>query len=157
MFDVLKKEYAFNGIEGKAPDWEAVYADLMPKVKAAEDAKDSTGFYLAIRDFTWAFKDGHVGASGGDMENEIFSSAVSAGYGFAVRVLDDGSVLTIYVTKGGPAEKAGVVVGDVLTKMGGKPVNGGFTSCQASFCTIFHRFLQDLSRSSIPAASTCWN
>ena len=41
----------------------------MPRVKAAEDAKDGVGFYLAIRDFTWAFNDGHVGASGGDIEN----------------------------------------------------------------------------------------
>jgi C-terminal processing protease CtpA/Prc len=146
MFDVLKKEYAFNGIEGKAPDWEAVYTDVMPKVKAAEDAKDSTGFYLAIRDFTWAFNDGHVGASGGDMENEIFSSAVSSGYGFAVRVLDDGSVLTIYVTKGGPAEKAGVVVGDVLTKMGGKPVMEALLAVKplsAPFSTDFSRIYQE--------------
>jgi C-terminal processing protease CtpA/Prc len=145
MFDVLKKEYAFNGIEGKAPDWETVYADVMPKIKAAEDAKDSTGFYLAIRDFTWAFNDGHVGASGGDMENEIFSSAVSSGYGFAVRVLDDGSVLTIFVTKGGPAEKAGVVVGDVLTKMGGVPVNEPLQAVKplvAPFSTDFSRIYQ---------------
>ena len=146
MFDVLKKEYAFNGIEGKAPDWDAVYADLMPKVKAAEDSKDSTGFYLAIRDFTWAFNDGHVGASGGDIENEIFSSAVSNGYGFAVRVLDDGSVLTIYVTEDGPADKAGVVVGDVLTKMGGLPINEALQAVKplsAPFSTDFSRIYQE--------------
>lgn len=122
MFDILKKEYAFNGIEGKAPDWDAVYMDVQPKVKAAEEARDATAFYLAIRDFVWAFKDGHVGMNGGEIQNQIFMDIASTGYGFAVRELDDGSVLTTFVNPGSLADVAGVKVGDVLTQMGGSPV-----------------------------------
>ena len=41
MFNVLRKEYAFNGIKGKAPDWDKVYAELAPRVKDAEQKKDA--------------------------------------------------------------------------------------------------------------------
>lgn len=122
MYDVLKKEYAFNGITGKQPDWDKLYLELMPVVQAAESAKDPVAYYLAIRNFTWAFNDGHVGLSGGEIENQIFSAAISTGYGFSVRLLDDRSVITSYVTPGGPAELAGVKPGDILVKVGGKPV-----------------------------------
>ena len=122
LYDTLKKEYAFNGIEGKEPDWDKLYLDLMPVVQAAESAKDPVAFYLALSNFTWAFNDGHVGLSGGEIENQIFSAVASTGYGFAVRVLDDDSIITTFVTPGGPADEAGVKVGDVLLKIGDKPV-----------------------------------
>ena len=145
MFDILKKEYAFNGIEGKAPDWDKLYSEIQPRVKTAEDAKDGVAFYLAIRDFTWAFKDGHVGLNGGELENQILSSATSSGYGFAVRVLDDGNVLVSYVTTEGPAETAGVQVGDLLTRMDGQPVNDALSAVQplsAPFSTGFSELYQ---------------
>lgn len=122
MFDFVKTEYAFNGIEGKQPDWDKVYAKVKPEVQAAQDAKDSKAFYLALRDFTYAFNDGHVGLSGGDVENKIFSATISNGYGFAIRQLDDGKVMVIYVTAGGPAEKAGIEVGAVVTQFNGQPI-----------------------------------
>ncbi len=140
MFDILKKEYAFNGIEGKAPDWDGLYADLMPKIQAAEDSKDATAFYLAIRNFTWAFHDGHVGLSGGDLESQIYQDAVNSGYGFAIRVLDDGSVITTFVTQGGPADQAGVKQGDVLISMDGVPVKESLAAIKplsAPFSTDF--------------------
>lgn len=145
LFDTLKKEYAFNGIEGKEPDWDAVYAELMPRVQNAEDTKDAVAFYLAIRDFAWAFNDGHVGLSGGEIENQIFSDAVSNGYGFAIRLLDDGSVITTFVTPGGLAEKAGVKVGDILVEMGGVPVMEAIKAVQplsAPFSTDFSEVYQ---------------
>lgn len=145
MFDILKKEYAFNGIEGKAPDWDKLDSEIQPKVKAAEDAKDGVAFYLAIREFTWAFKDGHVGVNGGEIENQILSSATSSGYGFAVRVLDDSNVLVTYVTTDGPAEKAGVQVGDLLTQIGGQPIDDALSSVQplsAPFSTGFSEIYQ---------------
>ena len=133
------------GSKGKAPDWDALYSDIQPKVKAAEDAKDGVAFYLAIREFTWAFKDGHVGLNGGDIENQILSSVTSSGYGFAVRVLDDGNVLVSYVTAGGPAEKAGVQVGDFLTQMGGQSIKEALAAVEplsAPFSTNFSEIYQ---------------
>ena len=35
MFEQISKEYAFNGIEGKQPDWDALYAELKPRVEQA--------------------------------------------------------------------------------------------------------------------------
>lgn len=122
MFDFVKTEYAFNGIEGKQPDWDAVYASVLPEVQAAQDAGDATAYYLALRDFTYAFNDGHVNLNGGDIEQQIFSDTVSSGYGFAIRQLDDGRVMVTYVTAGGPAEKAGIKVGAVVTRFGDQPI-----------------------------------
>lgn len=122
MFEVVRKEYAFNGVEGKQPDWDALYAALQPRVQQAEKAKDPNAFYLALRDFTWAFKDGHVSLNGGEYENTDFGNAISGGYGFAIRELDDGRVLVIYVLEGGPAAEAGMQVGAQVTAFNGQPI-----------------------------------
>ncbi|MCA2001979.1 MAG: peptidase S41, partial [Chloroflexi bacterium] len=108
MFEAVRKEYAFAGIEGKEPNWDALYAELKPRVEKAEKDKDPNAFYLALRDFTWAFKDGHVGLEGGDYADQDFAAATSGGYGFAIRELDDGRVLVIYTLEGGPAQLAGI-------------------------------------------------
>jgi C-terminal processing protease CtpA/Prc len=145
MFDQIKKEYAFNDIEGKAPDWDTLWAELEPRVKDAETNKDAMAFYLAVRDFTFAFKDGHVGASGGDMENQVLYDTISTGYGFAIRVLDDQSVIVTYVTQGGPAEQAKVQVGAVVTDMNGTPIMDAISKVQplsAPFSTDFSRVYQ---------------
>ncbi len=122
MFDIVKLEYAFNGIDGKQPNWDAVYSEIFPKVQAAEDSRDAEGFYLAMRDFTWSFNDGHVGMYGGTIEDQIFNDTVSNGYGFAIRELADGRTIVTFVTPGGPAETAGIQVGAVVTDFGGQPI-----------------------------------
>jgi C-terminal processing protease CtpA/Prc len=119
----VRKEYAFNGIEGKQPDWDKLYADLAPKVKEAEQNKDSEAFYLALREYVTAFKDGHVGLNGGDIENQIFTEQTSGGYGFAIRKLDDGRVMVVFVLEEGPAAKAGMQPGAVITEFNGQPID----------------------------------
>src|SRR5690606_18298530 len=115
MFDIVRREYAFNGIEGKQPDWDALYEELKPRVEQAEQTSDANAFYLALRDFTWAFKDGHVGLNGGQYANEDFTQATSGGYGFAIRELDNGQVIVIYVLENSPAAEAGIEVGARVT------------------------------------------
>jgi len=122
LFQFVRKEYAFNGIEGKQPDWDKLYADIAPKVKTAEQNRDAMAFYLALREYTLAFKDGHVGLSGGEMEEQYFSEATAGGYGFAIRELDDGHVIAVYVLAGGPADKAGMKKGAEITAFDGKPI-----------------------------------
>ncbi len=122
MFDIVRDEYAFNGIDGKQPDWDAVYSEILPKVEAAEAASDGEAFFLAIRDFTWSFNDGHVGMVGGDIDTQIFNDTVSNGYGFVIRELDDGRTMVTYVTAGGPAETAGIEKGAVITEFNGQPI-----------------------------------
>jgi C-terminal processing protease CtpA/Prc len=122
MFELVKLEYAFNGIEGKQPDWDKVYAEIKPRVEEAEKNSDPTAFYLALRDYTYAFKDGHVGMSGGDIENQIFSETTGGGFGFAQSELDDGRVIVTFVTPGGPADEAGVQVGAEVVEFNGIPI-----------------------------------
>ncbi|MEJ5224165.1 MAG: S41 family peptidase [Anaerolineales bacterium] len=121
MFQFVSTNYAFNGIEGKAPNWDALYAELKPRVEEAEKAKNSMRFYQAIKTFTDAFQDGHVGLSG-DLLIQDFWTTKSGGYGFTIRRLDDGSYIVNRVVAGGPAEKAGMKVGAVVTRFNGKPI-----------------------------------
>ena len=145
MFAFVKLNYAFNGIEGKQPDWDALYADLKPRAEDAEKSKDATAYYEVIRDFTFAFKDGHVGLTAGDYANQDFSERIAGGYGFAVRELDDGSVTVIFVTEGGPAQAAGIKVGAVVTEFGGQPVADAIDAAQPfviSSSDFAHRYQQ---------------
>lgn len=122
MFAIARKEYAFNGIQGKQPDWDKLYADLSPRVAKAGQAKDPEGFFMVMRDFTLAFHDGHVNLDGGDVGQKVLGAQYAGGFGFAVRRLDDGRVMVIYVTKGSPAEQAGMKVGAIVTQFNGKPI-----------------------------------
>src|SRR5664280_3132482 len=85
LFQFVRTHYAFNGYADIEPDWDTLYARLKPRVQQAEDNKDPNAFWLALRDFTWAFKDGHVGMSSSDYENQLFTDANAGGYGFAIR------------------------------------------------------------------------
>ena len=130
MFEVIRKEYAFNGIEGKEPDWDALYAELKPRVQKAETTRDPNAFYLALRDFTRAFKDGHVGLDGGEYANKDFTQATDGGYGFTIRELDDGRVLVIYVLENGPAALAGMEVGAEIIAFNGEPIRDAIGKTQ---------------------------
>jgi len=131
MFEIIRKEYAFADIKNKAPAWDAVYAELKPRVEKAEKDKDANAFYLALRDFTRAFKDGHVSMNGGDYAQKDFAAAVSGGYGFAIRELDDGRVIVIYVMDGGPAQAAKMQVGAEITEFNGQPISDAIDAAQS--------------------------
>lgn len=122
MFEIVRKQYAFNGIEGKQPNWDQLYASLSPRVDDASQKKDAAAFYRVMRDFTLAFKDGHVGLNGGQAEQTVMSQEYSGGYGFALRELEDGRVMVVYVLDNGPAAKAGIKTGAVVSQFNGKPI-----------------------------------
>lgn len=122
LIEFLRINYAFNGIEGKQPDYDTLVAELRPRVEQAEADGDPQAYYLALRDLTWAFMDGHVGMDGGDYWYDLFLAATEGGYGFAIRELDDGSFVVIYLSPGGPAEAAGMQVGAVVTEWNGLPI-----------------------------------
>ncbi|RJP49032.1 MAG: peptidase S41 [Anaerolineaceae bacterium] len=131
MFEIVRKEYAFNGIEGKSPNWDALYAKIRPRVEQAEKDRDAQAYYLALRDFTWAFKDGHVGLGGGDIQVGLFSRATEGGYGFAIRELDNGRVIVSYVTAGGSAAGAGIQVGAQVTEFNGLPISAAIDAAES--------------------------
>jgi C-terminal processing protease CtpA/Prc len=123
MVAQLRREYAFNGIPGKEPDWDTLVAELEPRVAEAERTNDARAFYLALNDFVLAFPDGHVGLNGGEIAGQIFAEQTAGGYGFAMRELSDGSFVVTFVPQGGPAAAAGIQVGAVVTAFGGRPVS----------------------------------
>lgn len=122
MFEIVRKEYAFNGVKGKQPDWDILYDQVAPLVKNAEKQQDDVAFYMALQEFVNAFKDGHVGLSG-DTGQMLFYQQAVGGIGAAVRELDDGRVLVVYILEGSPAEQAGMQVGDEITEVNGKPAS----------------------------------
>jgi len=119
LFEIVRKEYAFNGYQGKQPDWDAVYANIKPKIAKAEDERDAYAYYLALRDFTLIFDDGHVGVNGGDLNYQYYEDNLWGGYGFAVRELDDGRVIVVYILPGGPADLADMQMGAEIEKFNG--------------------------------------
>jgi C-terminal processing protease CtpA/Prc len=122
MFEIVRVEYAFADIEDKAPDWDNLHAELEPRILEAEQNNDPVAFYWAMKDFTNAFKDGHVGLNGGEVESRIFSEQVQGGYGIALRELDDGNVIVVFVQPGSPADRAGIRVGAEVTEFNGQPI-----------------------------------
>ena len=128
MFNLVKQDYAFNGIPGKQPNWDQLYAQIQPRVADAESKNDPNEFYLALRDFTWAFKDAHTGLDGGQYADQDFTNATAGGYGFSIRQLDDGSYMVIYLTSDGPAEQAGMKVGATVTAFNGQPIKDAVDS-----------------------------
>ncbi|HVN53352.1 MAG TPA: S41 family peptidase [Anaerolineaceae bacterium] len=122
VVDVLRKEYAFNDVPGKAPNWDDLYNQIAPRVADAEKNKDARAFYLALQDFTLAFKDGHVGLNGGQIGSQVFSEQIRGGYGLTLRELDDKSIIVTYILSGGPADRAGIKKGAVVTEFNGKPI-----------------------------------
>jgi C-terminal processing protease CtpA/Prc len=122
MFEMIRKEYAFNGITDKQPNWDALYADLAPKVTNAQDAKDPYAYYLALRQLMMSFKDGHVSLNGGANDNQFNQSNILGGWGFAVKELDDKRVMVVYVLAGSPAAQAGMKVGAEVLTFNGDPI-----------------------------------
>jgi C-terminal processing protease CtpA/Prc len=131
MLEVVQTEYAFADVAGKAPVWSALRADLRPRVEQAEGNRDANAFYLALRDFTWAFRDGHVSLDGGEYGAADFQNAVSGGYGLAVRELDDGRVMATFALEDGPAALAGLQVGAEITGFNGLPISTAIGAAQS--------------------------
>jgi C-terminal processing protease CtpA/Prc len=122
MITILRKEYAFNGIAGKGPDWDALDREFTPRVAEAESKRDAVAFSAAIHDFTLQFHDGHVGVGEDPNVSALFRQQAGGGYGFVGRELDDGRFIVTYVLENGPAAQAGMSIGADVTEFGGKPI-----------------------------------
>ncbi len=131
MIEIVRQEYAFGDLKEKAPDWDKVNAELRPRVVLAEKNKDPNAFYLALRDFTWAFRDGHVALDAGQYSQQDFQTAVSGGYGFAIREFDDGRVFVTFLLEGGPAQLAGMQKGAEILEFDDQPISDAIDSVQS--------------------------
>ncbi|HLC03789.1 MAG TPA: S41 family peptidase [Anaerolineales bacterium] len=113
MFDQASLEYPFT--EEKHIDWAALYQEFAPQVASATD---DAGFYRALRDFTYAIPDGHVG---GVFDNVVFNQEQGGGFGLVLAQLGDGRVIVTQILPGLPGEKAGIDVGAEMVTWEGQP------------------------------------
>jgi carboxyl-terminal processing protease len=120
MADKFKKEYAFTDL--KKIDWDAKAREFRPRFEAADKAKDQHAYALALRDFLWSIPDTHVGFNTSLLDND-FQTDVAGGLGFAIRETDAGKIIANYITKGGPAEQAGMQWGAQIVSLDGKAIS----------------------------------
>jgi C-terminal processing protease CtpA/Prc len=131
LFQKVSTEWAFNGIKGKEVDWKALHDQLAPRVADAEKQHDELAFFKAIRDFTQAIPDGHTGLGNVSSAGyEDYQNHISSGYGFAIREMDDGKVIVVYVLKDGPADLAGLHVGAEITAFNDQPIGAAIATVQ---------------------------
>lgn len=131
LFQSVSTNWAFNGIESKPVDWPALYKKVQPQIAAAEKKKDALAFYAALHQFSLGIPDGHTGLSdSGNLGNQDFTAQTEAGYGFALRELNTGKAIVIFLTPDGPAEAAGMQVGAEVTEWNGKPITAAIGEAQ---------------------------
>jgi len=118
LVDQLKNEYAFT--EYKGIDWEALREEFRPEFEAADEAKDADRYLNALGRFALAIPDGHVS---GPFLRDAFREAILGGIGLAVKELDDGRVLAVFLTEGGLAEQAGIEIGAEILEVNGAPIS----------------------------------
>lgn len=118
MIDKMRHEYAFT--EYKGIDWDAKAAEFRPRFVEAEANNDAYAYRVALRDFLRSIPDGHVG--GVFLIDEIQSKFID-GLGIAVRELDDGRIMVVYVLPGGPADRAGIQLRAELVAVNGQPID----------------------------------
>jgi carboxyl-terminal processing protease len=127
-FDALhakfSREYAFT--HWKGVDWEALYAEYLPRVIAAEEAGDLGAYYLALKQYSMELRDGHVGvaastAAAQQAIDKLSYARAGGGFGLVAAALDDGRVIASWVGRGGPAAAAGLKAGAELVGWGGLP------------------------------------
>jgi C-terminal processing protease CtpA/Prc len=134
LYEKVSKEWAFNGVPGKEVDWEALYAEIRPRVQEAERDDDGLAFYRALHAFIQRIPDGHVNfTEAGDFFQQDFFERAGGGYGMVLRELDDGAVIVTYLVDGGAAEQAGIEVGAEITEVDGEPVGEAISRIEPVF------------------------
>lgn len=121
--DLLSREYAFT--EYKDIDWDALSAELRPRVLEAQTNNDRLAFRRTIRDLAWSIPDGHVS---GPVELQDFQAAASGGLGIAIRELDDGRVLVSHLTENSPASRRGIELGAEILSINDAPIQSVLNS-----------------------------
>ena len=120
MVEMFRKEYAYTDF--KQLDWEALAAAYRPRFIAADRNNDGREYLLALRDFYWSIPDGHMTFPITSALGDVFRAEVAGGIGLGLRELDDGRILTVFLTEEGPAEMAGIQLGAEIIALDGQPI-----------------------------------
>lgn len=114
MNDRLSREYPFG--VWKKVDWEQLEKQYKPIFEKAEKEQDKTLYYKTLRDYLYAFRDGHIRIVNEQLfdGNEVFKEEAGGGFGLSAAQLDDGKILVTLVLKDSPADKSGIKTGAEL-------------------------------------------
>ena len=125
LHEKMVREYAFTAWKGIA--WESLYAEYQPRIARAQAAGDADAYYLALREYTHEFRDGHVSVIAADEDGQALMAGAQyrlagGGFGLIATRLDDGRVVASWVKAGEPAAEAGIKTGAELVSWGGAPI-----------------------------------
>lgn len=125
LFEKSSREYPFT--QEKGMDWDALYGEFSQRVANASNDND---FYRAIRDFTYAVPDGHVGLS---FNADVFFEERGGGLGMVLTELTDGRVLATQILNGFAADNAGIEVGAEILTWNGAAIGNAIRQVQPYF------------------------
>jgi C-terminal processing protease CtpA/Prc len=117
MVAFLRKKYAFTAY--KQVDWDELHTRFRPRFESAEQGSNRQDYLRALRDFAFEIPDAHVN---GPFVQEDYQKATAGGVGLAVRALDDGRALVIYLQPNGVAARAGIQLRAEIAQLNGRPI-----------------------------------
>ncbi len=103
LADRMREEYAHTELKGI--NWDTLTAELVQRAETAQQAKDKSAYYAALRSFAESLRDANLDLT---IDSQILSGACGSGYGLELAQLDDGRVLVARLYPEGPAALAGV-------------------------------------------------
>jgi C-terminal processing protease CtpA/Prc len=112
LLDRTEKYYPFTTLH--TVDWAAIRAKLLP---AAAQATSQADCEALIRDLGNAIPDGHMNFSLPSLRSELQGTV-----GMLLVPSSDGQIVVWFVRPDGPADRAGIKAGAVITSWGGKPI-----------------------------------
>ena len=111
-------------------DWDALYETYAPRMAEAKDDED---FYWALKDYSLAIPDGHVGVGFNDLVAQLFFENYGGSFGLILAEIDAPYVIVTAVIPGSPAEEAGIEVGAEIWEWNGKAMDAAIAEVEPFF------------------------
>ncbi len=125
LFNKASQEYPFT--KEKGINWKALHDEFAPRIASARNAED---FYRAMRDFTYAIPDAHVGLS---FNADVFFEESGGSFGLVLAELSDGRVIVTKVIPDTPASQEGIQTGAEIITWDGLPVGEAISQVNPYF------------------------
>ncbi len=142
LYEKVAREYPFT--PDKNLDWQALYDEFAPQIAAA---RNDEAFFRALKAFTLAIPDAHIGIGFNDLVSQIFYDDFGGSFGMILTELSDGRVLVVDVFPKSPAERAGLEAGTEILKWNSTPIGEAINAIEPFFgpySTEHHKRLEQL-------------
>jgi len=117
LVDELRLRYPFT--DYKNLDWDAIVAEIRPRVERAEETDDTRLFQVAMMRFTVLVGDGHVSVA---PNLEYLLEQYGSGYGLSLGQTDDGEIVVSSLVAEGSAAAAGIEPGATIETWNGEMI-----------------------------------